>query len=116
MNGRKKLRDDGFPTRADILHWTDAEHAIASAIQVVEKLGADVKLTEAVTLLSSAQDKVADFVESLPSENTTVRRTSVRDVLDASCPTCLAGPNMHCAPTTEPPSFHTARWRLAAGR
>lgn len=42
---------------------TPAEKAIYNAMQEVEKVGADVKLTEAVTLLSKARDLVADYVD-----------------------------------------------------
>jgi len=44
---------------------TPAEKAIYEAIQEVEELGADVKLTEAVTLLVKAKDMVADYVDKL---------------------------------------------------
>jgi len=40
-----------------------AELAIYNAMQEVEKIGADVRLTEAVTLLSKAKDLVSDFVD-----------------------------------------------------
>ena len=43
---------------------TPTELAIYNAIQEVEKLPADVKLTEAVTLLAKAKDLVSDFVDS----------------------------------------------------
>jgi hypothetical protein len=43
--------------------WTPAEHAIYNALQEVEKMGADVLLTEAVTLLNNAQNKVAEYIE-----------------------------------------------------
>jgi len=42
---------------------TPAELAIHNAMQEVEKIGADVKLTEAITLLSKAKDLVADFID-----------------------------------------------------
>lgn len=41
-----------------------AEKAIYDAMQEVEKLPADVKLTEAVTLLAKAKDLVSDFVDA----------------------------------------------------
>lgn len=44
---------------------TPAERAICHAINEVEKAGADIKLTEAVTLLSQARDLVADYVDGL---------------------------------------------------
>lgn len=43
---------------------TQTELAIYNAMQEVEKMPADVKLTEAVTLLAKAKDLVSDFVDS----------------------------------------------------
>ena len=40
-----------------------AEKAIHNAMQEVEKVGANVKLTEAITLLAKAKDLVADYVD-----------------------------------------------------
>jgi hypothetical protein len=42
---------------------TPAELAIREAIRVVEEAGCDVLLTDAINLLSQAQDKVADFID-----------------------------------------------------
>lgn len=42
---------------------TSAEKAIYDAMQEVEKVGADVRLTEAVMLLAKAKDLVADYVD-----------------------------------------------------
>ncbi len=44
---------------------TPAEKAIYDAIQEVEKAGADVRLTEAVNLLSKARGLVADYVDKV---------------------------------------------------
>lgn len=60
---RPVRRPDGIPTRADMQWMTAAELAIREAIQAVEAAGASVALTDAVTLLSKAQDRVADHVE-----------------------------------------------------
>lgn len=51
--------------RADTQRWTEAEKAISEAIRVVESIGADVRLTDAVILLGAAQDSVADFVDDV---------------------------------------------------
>lgn len=45
-----------------------SEIAIQNAVLEVEKLGADVKLTEAVTLLARAKDLVTEFVDKELSE------------------------------------------------
>lgn len=50
--------------RARIDLWTPAEKAINDAVQIVEEMEADEKLTDAVILLGKAQNKVADFVDS----------------------------------------------------
>lgn len=60
---RPVRRPDGIPTRADMQWMTAAELAIREAMQAVEAAGASVALTDAVTLLSKAQDRVADHVE-----------------------------------------------------
>lgn len=41
-----------------------AEKAIRDAVDAVEALGADVRLTEAEILLLKALDKVSDFVDA----------------------------------------------------
>jgi hypothetical protein len=44
-----------------------SELAIQNAVWEIEKIGADVRLTKAVTLLSEAQDLVADFIDGIAS-------------------------------------------------
>lgn len=55
--------ENEFPRRSRLDLNTPAEKAIYDAMQEVEKLPADVKLTEAVTLLAKAKDLVSDFVD-----------------------------------------------------
>jgi hypothetical protein len=43
-----------------------AELAITAAMVAVEEAGASVALTDAVTLLAKARDRVADHVEGIP--------------------------------------------------
>jgi hypothetical protein len=52
--------------------WTAAELAIYNAMQEVEKMDADVRLTHAVVKLSEAQNLVADFIENIPIKDPTV--------------------------------------------
>ena len=52
-----------MPRRRDINLMTPAELAIRNAIGIVEEVGCDPLLTEAVVLLEQAQEKVADFVD-----------------------------------------------------
>lgn len=54
-----------IPRRIQVDRMTLAELAIRNAIQEVEKLAADSRLTEAVVLLGKAQDKVADYIDEL---------------------------------------------------
>ena len=58
-----KLRPDGIARRCDILLMTPAELAIREAMLAVEAIGAHPYLTEAISRLQEAQNKVADFVE-----------------------------------------------------
>lgn len=51
----------GRRSRTD--HYTPAEAAIRHALEEVEKLSADVRLTDAVCLLAEAQNAVADYVD-----------------------------------------------------
>lgn len=57
-----------FPRRSRLDLNTPAERAIYDAMQEVEKVGADTRLTEAVILLSKARDLVADYVDSIGVE------------------------------------------------
>lgn len=56
--------ENEIPRRNRLDLNTPAEKAIYDAMQEVEKAGADVKLTEAINLLSKAKDLVADYVDS----------------------------------------------------
>jgi hypothetical protein len=52
-----------IPRRCRLDRMTPAEHAIVAAVDAVEKAGAHPLLTQAVTLLGQARDKVADYVD-----------------------------------------------------
>lgn len=54
---------DGIPRRCRIDHYTPAETAIRIAMFAVEAAGAHPLLTDAMTLLEGAREKVSDFVE-----------------------------------------------------
>lgn len=66
-------RDDGFrfvaytdnriPRRAQIDHMTTAEKSIRKAVEEVELMGANPKLTEAVVHLSKAFELIADYTD-----------------------------------------------------
>lgn len=76
---RSRFRDDGFPTRNDLRHWTRAERAIQDATDAVELAGASLALTDAVILLGKARDRVADHAEGRGNEPPAHRATSAPD-------------------------------------
>lgn len=53
----------------DLTPLAQAETAIREAMETVESMGSDTRLTDAVTLLGRAKDSVADFVDSVPRRN-----------------------------------------------
>jgi len=55
--------DNEIPRRIRIDLFCPAEHAIHAAQQVVEEMGADVRLTKAGDLLAQARELVADVYE-----------------------------------------------------
>ena len=57
--------EPGFPRRNQMPKWSTGERAIQDAVEVVERMGADVRLTDAVILLGKARDRVADFVDGV---------------------------------------------------
>ncbi|SDZ90443.1 hypothetical protein SAMN05443667_101235 [Flavobacterium gillisiae] len=52
-----------FPRRNRLDLNTPAEKAIHDAIQEVEKVGADPKLTDIVIMLGKAKDLLSDFID-----------------------------------------------------
>ena len=61
MNEKKS--ETNFPRRNRLDLNTKVELSISNAIDEVEKIGADVRLTDAVIKLSEAKDLVSDFVD-----------------------------------------------------
>ncbi|MDX2253305.1 MAG: hypothetical protein NW202_13550 [Nitrospira sp.] len=59
---------DGIPRRIRVDHFSAGENAIRAAVQVVEGMGASKALTDAVSLLTQAQSRVADHVEGIIAE------------------------------------------------
>lgn len=53
------------PRRSNFNQMSPAERAIFDAMQEVEEVGADERLTDAVIMLQHARDKVADYIDSL---------------------------------------------------
>lgn len=56
---------EGFDRRSCIYLMSPAELTIREAMSAVERSGCDVRLTDAINLLSDAKDKVADFVDDI---------------------------------------------------
>jgi len=52
--------------RCDILKMSVQELSIHNCIIDVEKMGADVRLTDAVMFLQAAKESVADFLDKQP--------------------------------------------------
>jgi hypothetical protein len=63
---------DEIPRRCRIDLMVPAELAIRAAVETVEEMAADVRLTEAVILLGRAQERVADFVDGVKPMNTRI--------------------------------------------
>lgn len=61
-----------WPRRASVPHMTAGELAIRAAVHIVETVGCDVLLTDAVILLGQAQTKVAEYIDKCKPENATV--------------------------------------------
>jgi hypothetical protein len=64
---KSDIKIEEVPRRADMRRWTAAEKAIYDALQAVEAMPADVRLTDAVTLLGAAKDSIADFIDGVES-------------------------------------------------
>lgn len=82
---RPKLRDDGVPTRCDTSLMSPAELAITAAMVAVENAGGSVALTDAVTLLSKARDRVADHVEADQSVSPNFCQSCSMDIETCDC-------------------------------
>jgi hypothetical protein len=68
-----------IPRRIRMDQWTPAEHAIQAAVDAVEVMGADERLTRAVVLLAEARRAVADFVDGVPLNADPPTEGSVHD-------------------------------------
>lgn len=61
------MNSEPTPRRIRLDLNSPAEIAIYEAIQAVEKMDADVRLTHAVIKLQEARNLVADFIDEVPS-------------------------------------------------
>ena len=62
-----------IPRRSQLEKITKAEMAIYIASQVIEKLPADTRLTNAVIKLSEARNLVADYVDKIPLSDDNIK-------------------------------------------
>lgn len=67
---RGSRMSNDIPRRCRIDLMTPAELAIRNAVEEVEKVGADPRLTDSVVLLSAAQTRLADFIDGIPGRTT----------------------------------------------
>lgn len=63
--------------------FTPAEQAVRNALIAVEAVGADPRLTDAVSLISAAQWRLADYLEGLPGHPTVPVQTDINKVTPA---------------------------------
>lgn len=87
---------DNIPRRIQMEKMCQAELVIIQAKQEIEKMPADVRLTDAQVLLSRAQSKVADFVDNIDLKEPA--RPEVGELIEKSGPdgVCMylsAGPH-----------------------
>ena len=59
-------KDSQIPRRIRLDLSEPAELAIRNAVDEVEKIGADVRLTNAINLLNEARELVADYIDKVP--------------------------------------------------
>lgn len=60
-------KQNEFPRRIQMQKWCAAEHSIYTAMGEVEKMPADVILTNALCKLQEARDLVADYIDANPN-------------------------------------------------
>jgi hypothetical protein len=56
---------NSFPRRNIVSQLIPVEKAIYDAMQMVEEMPADERLTDAVILLQKAKEKVADYIDGI---------------------------------------------------
>ena len=68
--------------RCDMQRMTAVERQIADAMYAVEKIpAADVRLTEAISLLFAARTRLADYVDGIPGHPTHPVQMDLNDVV-----------------------------------
>ena len=73
-----------IPRRIRMDLWHPAELAIQNAVNEVEKMAADVRLTNAVILLGKARESVADFIDDVTRKDESASEKAHRLVHELS--------------------------------
>jgi hypothetical protein len=84
------MNNTDIPRRIRLDKMTPAELAITDAMEAVEKLPGDVRLTEAVVLLDRARNLVADFVDDPMNNPVCIASACARAAHEANRAYCLA--------------------------
>lgn len=80
------MSTEEIPRRCCLNKLSQAERAIHDAMAAVEAVGADVRLTDAVILLSAAKDSVADYVDNSPEIRRCVQTVQPTSALPSAAP------------------------------
>jgi hypothetical protein len=87
-DGTMDTKETETPRRADMGRWTPAERAINDAMQAVEAMAADVRLTDAVVLLGAARDSVADYIDGVQTRRSVSSQAPSADLEEDTDPPC----------------------------
>lgn len=91
---------DDIPRRNRVDLASPIEAAIRDAINMVERMGCDTRLTKAVVLLDEAMSWVADFIDGVPESKHP--RQVPEEVINSHCVVCnhihqpIGGPGCIC--------------------
>lgn len=76
------MKNEELPRRIRMDKWSTAEHYIQTAVDEVEKMGADVILTNAVCKLSEARGLVADYIDGkIALERSSLRGKLIKKII-----------------------------------
>jgi len=77
------LKDEnGIPRRSRLDLCESAEKILYDATQEIEKLGADVRLTNAIIKLAEARELVSDFIDEKKTQRTTEEKATTNETFD----------------------------------
>jgi hypothetical protein len=102
----KSMSETPIPRRIDVLRYTEAENAIRRAVQIVEGMRCDTRLTDAVVFLGQAKDRVADFVDGVEPQPKVTPGRHVPAPREAECQDCLNAAKSAYSDATTPGLFY----------